>query len=290
MSTPDFRAVWWKLDRASQHRYELDREIGDYFAVEANRPRCVGKYEPDRGYYVFRVTYVPPDIDDFLTFAAIAVGDAVHNLRSALDYLAYQLAIAEAARVGRALSAAERGRIYFPIHTRWLDGAKAGWKRKENSYRRLFGDVNAAAIKRFQPYRGRARGVRWGVRLRHPLTVLNRVSNRDKHRLPNVVAALPSGFSVEPIEGASIEWFATVRSRVKLGAEVARMRLAGVADPQVEMDAEISPRVAFSEGSTVTAVIDTMTAYVYGIVKTFDPDGRLPRRLHRAPLPDSPSE
>lgn len=85
-----------KLDRAREHLNVLDDLIGAYFKTHPYR--IVGEEARRDGYWYFavylEVTTYPPD-----EIWGPIIGDTVHNLRSALDHIAWRLAL-DAARVG----------------------------------------------------------------------------------------------------------------------------------------------------------------------------------------------
>ena len=279
MRSPDFRAVWWKIERATQHRAAFHLDAEKYFGIEANRPLCIGKYNPSRSYYSFRVSYIPPTLREFLLYSAITIGDFAHDLRSALDHLAYQLALVEATRAGRRLDARDREGIYFPIHGRQRSAPKRRWTAKEKGYVSLFGASNTTRIKQFQPYRGRAGRTDYSAgRFRHQLTLLSRLSNRDKHRLPNVVAAFPADLRmIQPVRpGLQFEGIGFVSNRVVLGAEIFRARVSGAQDREVDVEAEVRPLIAFPNGANAGVEMDRIVLFVMEVVRAFDPDGKLP--------------
>src|SRR5262245_46372286 len=80
-----------KVERAKEHRDALDAYIRDTFAIDANRPRLGVKSDPETGEQILYINYMP-ELDGFANRCSLILGDAVHNLRSALDRLAYQLA------------------------------------------------------------------------------------------------------------------------------------------------------------------------------------------------------
>jgi hypothetical protein len=116
----------------------------------------------------------------------LSIGDAIHNYRSALDQLIFELAFVDSGGV-------ERERTAFP--------ASLTFENFSGSYvqqRMLEGLMvkHKTMLKRFQPYRTRR-----ASRHRHPIAVLDDLSNDDKHRLiqpalycPNeIVLAFPPG-------------------------------------------------------------------------------------------------
>jgi hypothetical protein len=89
---------------------------------------------------------------------AILIGEAVYNLRAALDYLVYELSILDSGK------AAER--IQFP-----LESCDKGWAKRETGWLCGVSDHHKASIKLLQPFNN----VIW-------TTTLRELSNPDKHR------------------------------------------------------------------------------------------------------------
>ena len=77
-----------KLRRAKDHLTDLRSKL-DPIADEATRSIVGAPSEDDPSTLVYRVTRVP-DIDPII---AAITGDIVHNLRSALDHVAWQLVV-----------------------------------------------------------------------------------------------------------------------------------------------------------------------------------------------------
>jgi hypothetical protein len=120
-------------------------------------------------YYVSRVEPTP-------TFFATITGDAIENLRSALDHLAYQLFL-----VGTNGTTGGR-HVYFPI-----DRDIAEYRR--NLPRRTRGMRQDAidTLNAIEPYKG-GKG--------HDLWVLHELNNLDKHRLLVTVGSAYQSFNV----------------------------------------------------------------------------------------------
>jgi hypothetical protein len=80
-----------KIQRAHEHRNALDAVIKPVVsgtAPEADLVRIGAKLDPQSGQHVFRVATIP---NDWGLRVGVILGDVVHNLRSALDYLFWQL-------------------------------------------------------------------------------------------------------------------------------------------------------------------------------------------------------
>ena len=113
----------------------------------------------------------------------LVIGDCVHNLRSALDHLAWQLA------TDRATGLAPKG-TEFPV---FLERDK--YKKLDRSGRPAPGSgafkvrgmsaAAQAAIEGLQPYNRSD-----GVPELHPLWLLQALSNEDKHRVLSVVGTI----------------------------------------------------------------------------------------------------
>jgi hypothetical protein len=188
----DPEAPWWaKLRRAQAHISEVRQRAG---ALQAAEPWSVQHEpaDPDGWAYRFRVQKpIPADL-------AAAVGDAVANMRAALDYIAYELA---RHHVGT-LSDAEEAATSFPIFKDkaafdQFFTAAAGKKGALRS--KLYGDDERRALQCVQPFaladEMRALGVEPGTDPQSDLLSdhafgLNTLWNIDKHRrLPELAWA-----------------------------------------------------------------------------------------------------
>ena len=144
-------------------------------------------------------------------------GDCVHNVRSALDHLAYVLAIQHS---GQNPPPNERN-LQFPIC-----GSRPHFDTKGNWISPL-SDTAKTFIERVQPYNG--------LDPVNPSTlgILADFDNSDKHRLLNVTLALATTVEIRftPISGVRIKPF--LRPVVRDGAEIAYLT---VDPPQLEVD------------------------------------------------------
>jgi hypothetical protein len=81
----DIESVRLKIKRAKEHIYDLDAKRVAF--LDSGAYCAPAKYDPHCSQTVYRVTKytpVPP-------YFSLIAGDAIHNLRTALDYLAWQL-------------------------------------------------------------------------------------------------------------------------------------------------------------------------------------------------------
>lgn len=158
-----------KLDRAEQHLNMLNSQIGDFF----QRAPYFVSYErkPDGSEHIFRIhsKETPP-----LAFGLL-IGDCLQNMRTALDHLAWQLAILSG-------KSSPDTRTAFPICAtkEAFEGGRTKPKLKDLSaeYR--------AVIKRLQPFRiGREARDHW-------LWHLNELARIDRHRVLHIVGGIQS--------------------------------------------------------------------------------------------------
>jgi hypothetical protein len=158
-----------KVARAGEHFDALRAKVMELDHAHPFRVHVTP--EPDTGEYVMKIGQ-PPELPH--EWAGI-VGDIGHNLRSALDYLVYELAVKGGGNP-------ERERTAFPIS----DDRDDYWKprgRRKISYRdQCLAGVDERwrrKIDDIQPYHRRNNAADTH------LSRLNWLSNRDKHRTPH---------------------------------------------------------------------------------------------------------
>jgi hypothetical protein len=154
--------IVWKLWRAKHHYDELVTELRAYFASNPGDMVTAPNSTPENVIYVFRTkTRVPA------RFGLIA-GDYIHNVRSTLDYLIWQLVIANGETPDRSNQ--------FPICT----GAPKTMTWDESLKRGRLRGIDSSAIeivRSVQPCFDTESGP-----APHPLAVLEEINNENKHR------------------------------------------------------------------------------------------------------------
>lgn len=205
-----------KLARADEHLDELYRETdgwgrGDPFVVTRES-------DADGREHLFRVRFkTEPDVWRW----SLILGDALHNLRAALDRTVYALAIAQ---TGKDPPTDERD-LAFPICSEPKFFPKQ-CKRRLGS----LSQATQAAIEKAQPYN---RSRRW--RGFTPLWFLAQLHDIDKHRLSHlsVTAAVPDELATSAPTGRfRADWNDGPLSD---GAPLLRLALADP-DPDVHVD------------------------------------------------------
>jgi hypothetical protein len=181
------------------------------------------------------------------------VGDAVHNMRSALDYLACGLVTTNGGRV--------TSQTQFPIY-----GSKKAFDK--GAPRRVAGMATcpASMIETLQPYYSPTPD-------EHPLAILAFLSNQDKHRALHVAHWVTERIRQQvSVVGArpDVELVHAHSGPVKDGVEIARFRLASPSARQAVVNAQIEtymriegrwrPRrlkglLNYAEGDVVTRLV-----------------------------------
>ena len=172
----------------------------------------------------------------------ILVSETVYNLRSALDYLVFELSLLNSGQVTE--------RTQFPI-----ESTPDVWEKRCREWLRALSDVHKAAIKRLQPFDGCA----W-------TGVLRDMSNPDKHRHMLIIDQRIARRKVI--------------LHVTSGSDGGRLGFAVKADPSTPyapMDVE-SRGVLFADAALpkdrlmVTETLHLLQQQVSDVVEAFDPD------------------
>jgi hypothetical protein len=165
-----------KVGRAKEHFAALGTEIKAW--AESSPMAIVKEKDAEgRGHTVFAEIVRRPPLNRW----SLIAGDCVHNLRSALDSLVYGIAVHETG----ANPPGDEKTLQFPITSSLTEFEKQKYRIKSLSPALQF------EIEKTQPYN-----------VPHPelpplLSLLNFFDNFDKHRMLNVVAAVPYNASVE---------------------------------------------------------------------------------------------
>lgn len=283
MSVPNERGA--KAWREVSARYDRGvKHLKDFYAAfdafRDDHPHEVGiKTDPQTGdvtYYLTHVPEIPLDLP-------LMAGDALHNLRSTLDHLAYKLVVAAGNAPGE--------KTAFPIY-------ESQAKYEEYSPRRLLG-MHPLAIRKIDalcPYKGGGGGSPFrpgspylgGSDL---LWILHKLDIIDKHRL---ILTLATGQFVEGLpESKQTGFVAAWESKYKSGAppglsrgiivKARTERLLKTGDelktvPAAEADDPIPFRFDItvsepeaSEGMSCYLLFEMIKSEVYRIISDFAP-------------------
>lgn len=240
MDQPNLEGCDEKLKRAETHIQALYGEINDF--INSKPHKIVEDKDLERGKYEARIEVLREPDDPAW---GVLLGDFIHNLRSALDHLVWQLV-----RLNNKRPSAEN---CFPIEstgTKYWCARKDGRPSARDGALRGVSDEHRAIIDGAQPYR------RGQTADSHPLAIIKMLSNIDKHRLvhPTFVAILPpdpAELELISVENgvAHIEFDS---GPLKDGAPIIRATL----DPpnaKVNMKGELPIAIGFGEKRPVRA-------------------------------------
>lgn len=245
--------AYLKVGRARAHLETLNREINTFFEHNSYN---IDVQNPADQLYVLRA-YDPPMVpsNDW----ALIIGDCIHNARSALDYIAWELA---GSNIGDRTT-------QFPIcesYSCWRRAIDRGRIRDVRPRRAR------ALIRYLQPYRTQDPPDT-------PLAVLGRLDDRDKHKLLTVTAAVPEHISVQWSQRTDLTWATRFKPDLRIYATEPLTHSAVLATmvfvdapPDMEMDAKMTPVVVFSQSAgvgtriKVTSTLNALIAEVEAVL------------------------
>jgi hypothetical protein len=198
----DPNTAWWaKAARARHHIEDVSRQVSAYDPASAYE--IAPESRPDTGDDSYatdlrlKVLRKPPT--ELLT----TIGDALHNLRSCLDSVAFELAMRH---TGGTMTERQQRAVQFPL---CKDRAAFDGTLSSESLRDLFGDNERAALRTAQPFALREDASAVGVTFPtsdleefniNELRRLSRLDNLDKHRyLPLLAWCLNIAYFTEMV-------------------------------------------------------------------------------------------
>jgi len=222
-----------KIERTRELRDALEAVIPSSEDAATPRLPLGAKLERASGYYVFRVADVP---EDFYLRIGVIVGEAVHNLRTALDHLFWQVA---SHHIGEAIPPKRVEEIKFPIESTSLGFSEEKMRVPE------IPSGTWAVIEGAQAYNGR-----------ELLELLRVLSDDDKHGVikPLLMSAKAGRiiYTANLPDGTNIEWDNTqAEMYLKVGAEVTRIKFIPFSpydEEEVEVAAHITPYIQLPKG------------------------------------------
>jgi hypothetical protein len=194
----------------------------------------------------------------------LTVGDAVHNLRSGLDYLTWSLAkLNNRGREPRSRS------LMFPV-ARDADHFRSA--EVQAKLRGIHPD-NIEMIESVQPYRQAPRDQR-----RHPLRQLTSLSNRDKHHRLTPIGVLCLACELFVVEARNCEATGSLTSitgqLLTPQTEVGSVSIRAVDDVEPELipGTAMTLDLAFDDTlMPVGALFDLISRYVSEVMHLFEP-------------------
>lgn len=268
MTRRAFDGCWAKLAHAIEHINTLRAEIEEAGAPDPTSIPLRRAYEAADEAVVYRIERVIEVSEHW----PLIVGDAVHDLRSALDHLMWQLAIVH---LGRVPTAREAPNIQFPEVRRLKDFTGHRYLRYINT-----SDINR--IRAFQPYKRLDKGQL------HPLPKLVRLSNVDKHRKIHLLVIVPqdASFTNRPDgfrdcvpaprlapNGSYVHAYHVVPHRSpRVNDTILRIFVQPTGpNPDVDWDVRLHGFVGIGRLGPVVPMLEGMANYVTAVLYEFDP-------------------
>ena len=249
-----------KLNRAHEHLAALRQAHDAYLGTKPFVADQVFKPEGSEIIFVGRVLRPPP------LRIGVIIGDLIHNLRSALDHLVWQLVLDNGETPTRDNQ--------FPVCTR-----RELWGKAREQSLAGIRDGHAELIERVQPFQSVKPG-------NAPLARLHKLWNEDKHRVVMTVLAATRDdtdvpFVTRPIP---LSKFTPIRDISKMlsadgfygtpldGHALARLRIeASGPRARAEMLSQWRAGLSFVDGIPAEVTINAMATTVESLVNAFGP-------------------
>lgn len=169
-----YRQALAKQEWAEKHIEKLQTVIDGWRTFDIEAFGCEQNAETgDITYSLERVPVMPPEIP-------LIVGDVLHSLRGALDYVACGMVVAGGGVIN--------SKTKFPIREVAEDWEVSGLRLVKGAHQQAI-----EALRRIQPYKAG----------NYFLWLLNRLNILDKHRLLVAVSGINSGRTLSPDEQAA---------------------------------------------------------------------------------------
>ncbi|MHB1220361.1 MAG: hypothetical protein ACYC1L_19420 [Alphaproteobacteria bacterium] len=223
-----------KIKRANEGIKYLHTELEKFLSLKTDHYRTVIERKDDTREFILRAFGDPLEISPELR---VLMGEIIHNLRTSLDHLVCALVLRE--------NSEPSWGIQFPI----CDTTKEFERACQRGKIKGISDRHMKIIESIQPYWTSESG-------NHPLSILRRLNNADKHRLligGYGVMVSPHQFYINPGSGrAGIASVSLPRAVLPTenGVEVSRISFVNMnADMEVKFNTPVL--VPFMEFGTV---------------------------------------
>jgi hypothetical protein len=265
-----------KLEWAYQHITDLQEVREDWRGK--NEDRVSFEDDPNTGDRTYWAKDVPPIPDDF----SLLAGDAIHNIRSVLDHLAYHMMT-----ISPGISSDHLQYVYFPI-------AETPQKYKSEAVKRIEGMRQDAkdAIDKIQPYEGGAGKILWRLHSldiidKHKVLIAGASTNPYHSMSPSKVKTIKDGFlgmrgmshwdTYTPADNARLFQVETAHRHLPLKTGD---KILTIPNAEVNEDMYFSLEIAFREpkvvaGQSIIQTLMQMYQFVSSIVMNFDRQGFL---------------
>ncbi|MDQ3756434.1 MAG: hypothetical protein M3394_01100 [Actinomycetota bacterium] len=231
--------------------------------IESNPCEISLEYDPQRGDYIIRghIVRLPP------VRLGVILGDYIHNLRSALDHLVWQLVLVEDNTPGKWTE--------FPLFSsepNFRSKVEAPRRRGKESPLLGVGDRAFAIIKSCQPYHPPPEPGAVNI-----LSVLHKFSNIDKHQLVHVgLVRFTDGAPKFTIKGIDTLRIGLTSGPLENGAEWGRVIVCpSDDDTDMEVSGSLPVDLRFGEQALPRRRLQTLNNAVVTVVDKLGPFAEL---------------
>jgi hypothetical protein len=250
-----------KLARAKLHRDALQEDLARTLPTK-QIPMLARKDEAQPGENLYTVyAGIFPDFPELVQWGAL-IGDAIHDLRTPLDHLAWAVVLSHLGR-----EPDQPTRVNFPI-----ESTPARFKR---AY--AMEQLDTALRVRFefyQPYKAVKAPPGATGEIIHPLALLKTLSNDDKHKVITPLVTWPQEIAInaDPL-GVGVEVLGMPPpAPLEEEAEIMLLRAPNAPDNATEVEVgTVGPSVSLSGGVEVIEALDGIAAVVAQAVREFEP-------------------
>jgi hypothetical protein len=243
-----------KLARARELIPLLQSEIDDYYASDPVRLRLEHREDPKRMEAVVESVHQPP------LRLGVLMGEFVHNLRSTLDHLAWQLALTK--------TRTPHDKLQFPILDR--KPSEAAWRSRVGDQLRCVPPEAVQQIWDLQPFHSERPET-------NALAIVRELSNEDKHRVilqPVSASKRPDESHVHldanDVEVTAYEILFGVPPEP--GATIVRVPYVIVGDsPRIHLHVSFPAEVAFGKNGFRALAMPSVADKIAGVVRGFEP-------------------
>lgn len=202
----DLDAAWWaKARRAGKHIADLRSMVSQFDPETAYELKCEPAKEPGTAALRFTVRRAVPI--EILT----TIGDVLHNMRSCLDSVAFELA---RGHLGEQMTEKQEGDVVFPIRDSPSEFDKFLARSDQQN---LYGDIERKALRCVQPFAIPEEALGAGSTMAatrqedyelDELARLSHLNNRDKHRYLPLLAWLPDqlAYLIGDVPKCQLQW------------------------------------------------------------------------------------
>ncbi|MDQ1700149.1 MAG: hypothetical protein QOG34_2012 [Frankiaceae bacterium] len=261
--------AWEKFGRAEHHFRDLARKSRKWMEKQANTPAAITKtYQAEQQRFVWTFGHMPPPPRRL----SLIAGDALHNLRCALDYAAWQMV--DAGTEPKPIK--QRERITYPIIWSWgVSKGDTPGKRFAGMARDKLPGVNPkflAIVERYQPYNNPKRPPSDTQIPADPLAVIARYANQDKHRQVHLTVQRPATFQCWIVEQLNCEIrlvveFTSHPPEPETPVMHVYVRPTGNGEPDVKVRLRLDYTIAFEDGLITDLVHHGTTLQVRTILQ-----------------------